>query len=455
MEQSEKRGQWGSRFGFIMAAAGSAVGLGNLWKFPYLVGKNGGGVFVLIYLVIVVFLGYTMMLGELAIGRNTKLNQYNAYRSINSKTGFMGVFGILSAFLILSFYSVVGGWICKYLFEFVIRGIIPDSQNFFNLYVSGTWEPILWHAVFMALTLIIVFGGVSGGIEKASKIMMPTLLVFLIIIAVRSLTLPNAMEGVAYYLKPDFSKFSFQVVVAAMGQVFFSLSMGMGVLVTYGSYLKGEEDLSNNALTIPAIDTIVALLAGFAIIPAVFSFGMEVTQGPGLLFGTLPAVFDQMPFGQLFGIIFFLLVLFAGLTSSISLLESPVSWAIDSLKWNRKTAVIVFAGLCFIIGAAASLSMGPVLGDFKIYWFDPKGQVIFDFLDYLTANILMPLGGLLLSLFITFIWGYDRAFAEIRKGSKSNFSMGGFWKISMMVLVPIMLILVFLQQMGILSRFIG
>ena len=259
------------------------------------------------------------------------------------------------------------------------------------------------------------------------------------------------MVGVVYYLKPDFSKFSLTTLVAAMGQVFFSLSMGMGILVTYGSYLKGDENLPVNAIQIPAIDTMVALLAGFAIIPACFAFGYDVTAGPGLLFGTIPAIFDQMPFGNIFGIIFFLLVLFAGLTSSISLLEVPVSWSMDSFGWTRKKAVAVFATLCFIIGLAASLSMGPLLGDFKIHLFSAEGHNLFDFLDYFTSNILLPLGGLSVSLFITFIWGFDKAIAEIQKGSTNNFAAAPFWKFSMMILVPIMLILVFLQQLGILG----
>ena len=225
MVATEKRGQWGSKFGFIMAAAGSAVGLGNLWKFPYLAGQNGGGVFVAVYLGILILLGYTMMLGELTIGRATKLSQYNAYRSISKKAAPFGIIGILAAFLILSFYSVVGGWISKYLFEYIVRGGVPNPGTYFGTFVTGTTEPIIWHGVFMFLTLGIVIGGVSAGIERASKIMMPLLIVFLLVIVGRSLTLPGAMAGVSYYLTPDFSKFSLKTLVAAMGQVFFSLSM--------------------------------------------------------------------------------------------------------------------------------------------------------------------------------------------------------------------------------------
>ena len=444
------RGAWGSRFGFLMAAAGSAIGLGNLWKFPYLAGKYGGGAFVIIYLVLIVFLGFTMMLGELTIGRATKLNQYGAYKKINPKFGIIGAVGIVTGFLILSFYSVVGGWVLKYIFQYLMGGVQQtDKMGFFVTFITGTWEPILWHAVFMFATFFIVMGGVSGGIEKASKIMMPVLFLFLLIITFRSVTLPGAMEGIKYYLIPDWTKVNLDVVVRAMGQVFFSLSLGMGTLVTYGSYLSGKEDLPNSALMIPALDTMAALLAGFAIIPAVFAFNQEVGAGPGLMFGTLPNIFSQLPLGTLFGLMFFVLVLFAALTSSISLLEVPVSWAVDSLGWSRVKATTVFAVLCFAIGVGCSLSNGPWTQ--KFFFFDAKGQGLFDVLDYLTSNILLPLGGLMMSLFITFVWGFDNALKEIQIGSKSNFRMAGIWKISMMILVPIMLILVFMQQTGLLS----
>lgn len=451
--ENKDRGSWGSKFGFIMAAAGSAIGLGNLWKFPYLAGENGGGAFVVIYLGIVILLGFTMMLGELTVGRATKLNQYNAYKKINPKFGFIGGIGILTGFLILSFYSVVGGWVMKYIFQYILGGVSGDKMAFFGAFITSPVEPIFWHALFMGVTLFIVLGGVSGGIEKASKIMMPLLFLFLIIIAIRSLTLPGAMEGVKYFLVPNWSAFNLDVLVQAMGQVFFSLSLGMGTLVTYGSYLEGHEDLPGNAFTIPALDTLAALIAGLAILPAVFAFGMEPGAGPGLMFGTLPNIFEKMFLGQLFGLMFFILVFFAAATSAISLLEVPVSWGIDSMGWSRKKAVWIFSVLIFLIGIGASLSNGPWTT--KFYFFNPGGQNFFDVLDYLTSNILLPLGGLFLSLFITFIWGYDNAFAEIRKGSKNNFAVGGFWKLSMMVGVPLMMALVFLQQTGLLSKILG
>ena len=449
MEANEQRGQWGSKFGFIMAAAGSAVGLGNLWKFPYLAGRHGGGIFLIIYLIIIVFLGYSMMLGEMSIGRHTNLNQYNAYRKINKPWGFVGFLGILTPFLILSFYCVVGGWVMKYLWEYIVAGFISNPGSYFGEYIGTVGGPIFWHLLFLVITLVIVLGGVSGGIEKASVVLMPALFVFLIILAIRAVTLPGAGEGIAFYLTPDFSKFTMETWVAAMGQAFFSLSMGMGIMVTYGSYLTGKEDLSQNAVIIPVIDTFVAVLAGFVIIPATIAFGFDVGQGPGLLFGTLPEIFNQLPLGRLFAILFFLLVLFAALTSSISLLEVPVSWTNDNFGWKRGKSVLFWSVLVGIIGVVASLSMGPVLGDFKITIFSAEGHNFFDFLDYFTSNFMLPLGGFLLCMFITFAWGFDNAIAEVQKGSTKGFKAAGFWKFSMMILVPIMLIIVFLSQLGI------
>lgn len=452
--ENKSRDSWGSKFGFIMAAAGSAIGLGNLWKFPYLAGQNGGGAFVVVYLLIVILLGFTMMLGELALGRKTRLNQYGAYKKIKKVFGPIGFMGVLTAFLIVAFYCVVGGWVLKYIFQYIVGGVTAaDKMAYFGDFIASPVEPIIWTALFMLITLVIVLGGVSGGIERASKILMPLLFVFLIVIVVRSVTLPGAGAGLEYYLKPDFSKFNFNVLVSAMGQVFFSLSLGMGILVTYGSYMSGDEDLPQNALIIPTLDTLIALLAGFAIIPAVFAYNMEVTAGPGLIFGTLPNIFQNMPLGNIFGLMFFILVLFAAITSSISLLEVPVSWAMDSLKWSRNRAVAIIATAALIIGILCSLSFG--VWDFKFTIFDAKGQGLFDFLDYFTSNILLPLGGLSLSLFYTFAWGYEKAFDEIRQGHGGQFKMGAFWKYSMMIGVPIMMALVFAQQFGLLEKIIG
>ncbi|MDR7857236.1 sodium-dependent transporter [Tissierella sp.] len=447
----EDRGSWGSSFGFIMAAAGSAVGLGNLWKFPYLAGKNGGAVFVVVYLLMVVFVGFTMMLGEMIIGRKTQLDPYGAYKKLNKNWGFLGSIGILTAFLILSFYSVVGGWVIKYIVATLLGSIGADKAAYFTGFIGGSIEPLVYHGIFMILTVAIVFKGISGGIEKASKIMMPALFIMLIIVAIRSVTLPGASAGLSYYLKPDFSKFNARVLVDALGQVFFSLSLGMGALITYGSYLKGDENLERNALIIPALDTSVALLAGFAVLPAVFAFGFEPTQGAGLMFVTLPAVFDAMPFGAVFGVIFFVLVFFAAITSAISLLEVATSYGIDQRKWSRTKSVTIFSSLMFIIGIFASLSNGP-MADFKVPLFN-KG--IFDTLDVFTSNILMPVGGLLMAIFIGYIWGVDEAIAEIKKSPGVKFKLEKLWVILIKYVAPIAVFIVLASSLGWLDKFLG
>lgn len=442
--ENGKRAQWGSNFGFIMAAAGSAVGLGNLWKFPYLAGKNGGGVFVLIYLLIVLFIGFTIMLGEMAIGRSTQLSSYNAYRKINKKWSYVGAIGVIAGFIILSFYSVVGGWVLNYLYQTVIGGIPADTGAYFESFISDPLAPIFWAMVFMIATAIIVFKGIGGGIEKACKFMMPALFVILVIISIRAMTLPGAGAGIAFYLTPDFSKLTAGTIVAALGQVFFSLSLGMGCIITYGSYLGKEENLEKNSIIVPFLDTLVALLAGFAILPAVFAFGFEPGSGPGLMFITLPQVFDKMPLGWVFGTLFFLLVLFAALTSSISLLEVTVAYMQDHHKWGRTKAVIVLSLLMFLISIPASLSMG-ILSNVQIL-----GNNIFDFL-VLISDILLPLGGLLMCIFIGYVWGMDKAVAEITNGGKFPFKLKGFWTIMIKYIAPLAVIVVFLNALGILK----
>lgn len=448
----KNRGSWSSNFGFIMAAAGSAVGLGNLWKFPYLAGQNGGGAFVLIYLVLVVVMGFTLMLGELAIGRATNLDAYGAYNKLKKGWGFIGGIGILTGFLILSYYSVVGGWVIKYIVASTLGSIGADKGAFFTNFIASPVEPIIYHLIFMGLTVLIVIKGVSGGIEKASKVMMPALIGLLLIVVIRSITLPGAGEGLAYYLTPDFSKITFKVFVAAMGQVFFSLSLGMGCMITYGSYVKKDEDLAKDALIIPSLDTLVALLAGFAILPAVFALGFEPGGGPGLMFITLPAVFENMPLGYLISIAFFILVFFAAITSSISLLEVTVAYGIDQLKMTRQKAVLLFSLLMFVIGIAASLSMG-VWKDILIPFIDGKSYAIFDLLDVITSYYLLPIGGLLMAIFIGFVWGLPNAVKEIKIGS--TFPTEKLWSVLIKYIAPIGVFLILLSSTGLLDKLLG
>ena len=445
------RGSWSSRFAFLMAAVGSAVGLGNLWKFPYLAGENGGGAFVLVYIGLVILLGFTLMLAEMTIGRHANSDAYGSYNKIKKGWGFVGGFGILSGFLILSYYSVVGGWVMKYIVA-SFSGTGADKSGYFTNFISSPVEPLVYHLIFMGLTAIIVIRGISGGIEKAAKFLMPALFVLLVVTVLRSVTLDGAMEGIKYFMTPNFSELTLKVVIAALGQVFFSLSLGMGIMVTYGSYLRKDEDLEKDAFIIPSLDSLVAILAGFAILPAVFALGFKPGEGPGLMFITLPAVFENMPLGSIFGALFFVLVFFAALSSSISLMEVTVAFGIDKLKWSRKTSVIIFTTLMFIIGIGASLSMGEWSG-FLIPWIDGKSYGIFDFLDVLTSYYLLPLGGLLGALFIGFVWGVPNAVKEIKIGSK--FVTEKLWSILIKFVVPILVFLILLSTTGLLNKLFG
>lgn len=445
LNKDQSRDQWGSKLGFIMAAAGSAVGLGNLWKFPYVAGKNGGGAFVLVYFVMLLLVGFTLMLAELVLGRNTQLNAIGAYRKISRRWSWVGGLGIASGFLILSYYSVIGGWVIKYLGSSLTGSLnITDATvlgNLFESVVSSTSGSIFFHSLFMIATLAIVIGGVGGGIEKASKIMMPALFVLIIILAIRGCTLPGSMEGIKYLLMPDISKITLPVVLSALGQVFFSLSLGMGCMITYGSYLSEKENIPQSAAIIPLLDTFVALLAGLATIPAVFAFGFEPGGGPGLMFVTLPAVFASMPLGAIFSTMFFLLVLFAALSSSISLLEVCVSYVVDQFNVKRKIATISVAFASFLVGIPSALSFG-IWSEVKVLF----GMNFFDFFDFITSNVMLPLGGLMLCIFVGWVWGTDKALDEATNGGTLNFKFGKIWAFLVKYVGPIAIAIVFINS---------
>ncbi len=445
MQSSEtQRDQWGSKFGFIMAAAGSAVGLGNLWKFPFLAGQNGGGAFVLVYLVILFIVGFTLMMAEISVGRFAQLNAIGAYRKIKANWGWVGSLGVLAGFLILSFYSVIGGWIIAYMVKAVTGAFnTADVQvlgGMFSEFISSAGMPIFYHAIFMLMTLGIVIGGIQNGIEKYSKIMMPALFAILVLVVLRSVTLEGAMAGIKFYLTPDFSKINAGVILAALGQVFFSLSLGMGCMITYGSYLSKDEDIPQSSAIIPLIDTGVALLAGLAILPAVFAFGFSPSAGPGLLFITLPAVFSKMPMGSLIGLAFFLLALFAAVTSSISLLEVCVSYVVDEWKWTRRKATLILAAIIFILGVPCSLSQGPWSHITLI-----KGKNILDSIDFIATNVLLPLGGVFLSIFVGWIWGIPQALQEITNNGRRSFALAPVWAFLIKWIAPIAIGFVFFQ----------
>ncbi|MCD5413528.1 MAG: sodium-dependent transporter [Clostridiales bacterium] len=450
LQEKKQREQWGSRLGFVLAASGSAIGLGNLWKFPYMAGENGGGAFVLIYLVLLVIVGFTLMLAELTLGRYTQLNAIGAYKKVREKWAWVGALGVLAGFMILAFYSVVGGWVINYVFKAVTGAFNTTDMGvlggMFGSMITNPIEPLIFHAIFMALTLGIVIGGVKNGIEKYAKILMPALFIMLLIIMVRSLTLPGAMEGVRFFLAPDFSKITGAVVLAALGQVFFSLSLGMGCMITYGSYISKDEDLLQSSLAVPLLDTGAALIAGLAILPAVFAFGFDPAGGPGLVFITLPAVFSQLPLGGLFGVAFFILVLFAALTSAISLLEVVVAYVVDEWKWTRKKATFIIAGIIFALGVPASLSIGP-WSEFHIL----PGKGVFDTLDFVASQILLPVGGILLSIFLGWVLGMDNAIKEATNDGKLRFPLAGTWSILIKYVAPIAITVVFVK--GLLDAF--
>ncbi len=327
-----------------------------------------------------------------------------------------------------------------------------DKSAYFTNFITSPVEPIIYHLVFMGITAIIVIRGISGGIEKAVKIVMPSLFIMLLIIVIRSVTLEGASKGLKYHLTPNFSEITLKVFVAALGQVFFSLSFGMGCMVTYGSYLNKQEDLEKDAFLIPTLDSLIAIMAGFAILPAVFAFGFAPTEGPCLMFITLPAVFENMPLGTLFSLIFFILVFFASISSSIPLMEVAVAFGIDKLKWNRKVSVVVFTSVMFVIGIGASLSMGP-WSNFLIPWIDGNSYGVFDFLDVVTSYYLLPLGGLLSALFIGFVWGVPNAVKEIKTGG--NFRTEKLWSVLIKYIVPILVFIILLSTTGLLDKLIG
>ena len=389
----EKRSSFTGKIGFILAAAGSAIGLGNLWRFPYLAAQYGGGIFLLVYLILAVTFGFALMIAEIAIGRKTGLSAIGAFKALDKRFSFVGYLGALVPMIILPYYSVIGGWVVKYLVTFAGGGVDDAAKSeFFGNFIGSVGEPLLWFALFIGVTAIVVLFGVEKGIEKVSKVMMPILVAITVAIAIYTLTLPNALDGFVYYVKPDFSKFSGTTVLAAMGQLFYSMSLAMGIMITYGSYMKKDVHIETSTRQIEIFDTGIAFFAGLMIIPAIFSFfggdaellDENLTKGPGLMFVMLPKVFNSMPAGNFIGFMFFLLVLFAALTSSISLMETVVSIFMDKLKLGRKVTCLIVLGISLLLGIPSSLGNG-VWSEIKII-----GMDFLTFFDFLTNNIIMP-----------------------------------------------------------------
>ncbi|MGX8690552.1 MAG: sodium-dependent transporter [Bacteroidaceae bacterium] len=398
------RETFGSRMGMLLAMAGSAIGLGNIWRFPYMMGKNGGAAFILIYIIMLVVLCLPVMVSEYLIGRRGGSNPFSSFDRLapGSKWRWIGLLAVMASACILSFYCVVGGWSVKYLLDSFTLGFSDahsDYAAYFTTFISNPWKPLLYTLVFLGMTGFIIAFGVRKGIERMSKVMISVLFVIIVLVVIRSLTLPGAVEGVKYMFVPDFSKVTSDTVIAAMGQAFFSLSLGCGCIVTYASYVSKGENILASSAWISLFDTMFAVIAGLAIIPAVYAIAFmngvdpDVSAGPGLVFITLPGVFSQMPMGSIAAILFFLALLLAAITSSISLMEVVVAFIIEEMHRSRARAVVLSFLICGVVGVFCSLSFGP-LADFKLF-----SLSVFDFFDYITSNIMMPAGGLLLAIF--------------------------------------------------------
>ena len=420
IQSTDERGHWGSKIGFILAASGSAVGLGNIWRFPYMTGENGGAAFVFLYLCCVLLIGLPLLINELALGRASGRNPVGAFKGTIPGTPFVltGVLCVILCFVVLSYYSVIAGWTIGYAVTSVM-----GKKLVFSDFVAKPMYILPLLAVFLAMTALIVQAGVQKGIERAAKILMPLLLIFVLIIIARSITLPGAMAGVKYYLKPDFGKINGEVALAALGQAFFSLSVGWGLMITYGSYMPKGQNMVSGGVWVAFTDTAVAILGGFMVFPAVFAFGMQPDVGPSLTFETLPAVFEQMPAGGIVATIFFLLLAVAALTSSISMLEVPVSYVLDEKKASRSTAAWLVAGLAFLFGIPSALSAGGSKFFTEMELFGKTGFM--DIVDFGFGTVLVVVISLLCSVYVGWVWGPKAAVKEIAEGAPSFSGEGG------------------------------
>jgi NSS family neurotransmitter:Na+ symporter len=454
MNNFDKREKWGSKIGFVLAAAGSAIGLGNIWKFPYVAGENGGAAFFIIYIICVFLIGLPVIIAEILLGRTTQRNPVGAFKSLtNSRLWpFVGAMGVFVGFLILSYYSVVAGWSLGYIYESA-SGVFYSFDNpklaggHFNKLISNATWGISMLAIFVILSMFFVYAGVQKGIEKGSKILMPVLFLLLLIVMIRGITLEGSQKGLEFLFEPDWSKVNAITFLEALGQAFFSLSLGMGAMLTYGSYLSKEDNIPKSSLQIVILDTLIAIIAGVAIFTAVFATGQNAAEGPGLIFHTLPIVFNKMPGGYFIGVIFFVLLTIAALTSAISLLEVVTAYFIDEKKWSRHKAVIVFGILAFLVGIPSALSFN-VLSETKIL-----GLNFFDFADYISSNIMLPLGGFFIAIFVGYKWGFDKVISELKNGSENLFEKHlwtiSVWKILIKFISPILILLVLLHSIGI------
>ena len=451
-----KREHWGSKFGFVLAASGSAIGLGNIWKFPYIAGENGGAAFIFVYLICIAIVGLPVVIAEILMGRTTQRNPVGAFRKLSGNKFWItiGGLGVVAGFIILSFYAVVAGWSTGYMIE-ALRGTFStlttaeQANTHFNSLVGDPTWMIGFYTIFFVFTMAFVFLGVKDGIEKGSKIMMPILFIILIILMIKGISLKGSEEGLAFLWKPDWSKITGQSVLIALGHAFFTLSLGMGALMTYGSYLDKKSNIPNAALQIVFLDTLIAIMAGVAIFTAVFATGQNPAMGPGLIFNTLTVVFGGMTGGYIFGLLFFILLTLAALTSSISLLEVTVAYFVDERGWSRHKAVLSIGSLVFLFGIPSALSFN-ILADLTY-----NGKTFFDIVDFIASNVLLPVGGFFISIFVAWIWGFDKALIELKHGAENIFK-GRTWlvttfKMFLKYVAPVMIFIVFLHSINLLE----
>jgi NSS family neurotransmitter:Na+ symporter len=453
----EDRGQWGSKFGFVMAAAGSAVGLGNIWRFPYITGQNGGGAFVLIYLACVILIGVPLLFTEMGLGRFTKKSTIGAFKDTGGGIFWTGAGAILAlcvSFFVLSYYGVIAGWTIGY-----IGKMLTGSTGEFSEFAASAATTIPLMGLFTLVTIIIVIGGISGGIEKAAKVLMPILFILIFLVALRALTLDGAMAGVEFYLKPDFSKITGNSVLAALGQAFFSMSIGWGIMVTYGSYLPKSANLISSGVWVGFMDTGVALLAGFMIFPAVFAFGKSPEAGPTLVFQVLPEIFGSMPGGAIVGALFFILLTVAALTSSISMLEVPASYFIDEKKWSRKKSAIFVGVLVFIFGIPSALSHGAsdLFTNMNMHVFGTDVTGFQGIIDYWFGTFFIVVVALVTCVYVAWKLPIENIIGEMAEGS--NFKPDGLASKVFVFFIrfigPIVITAVLLNMMGVFGFFAG
>ena len=446
--QDKKRSSFSGKIGFVLSAAGASVGLGNIWRFPYLAAKYGGGIFLIIYILLALTFGYSMIIAETSIGRMTGKSPVGAFSSFGKSRwlSFGGWFNAIIPILIVPYYSVIGGWVIKYLVEYIRgNGSLLATDGYFSSFITDGLSTEICFIVFALFTLGIIYAGVRNGIERVSKFMMPVLVVLSVIIAIYSVSRPGALKGVEYFLIPNMKNFSWMTVVAAMGQMFYSLSIAMGILITFGSYMKRDISIEDSTRNVEVFDTAIAIMAGLMIIPAVFSFSGgdpdTLQAGPSLMFITIPKVFDSMGLGTVIGILFFLLVLFAAVTSSIALTESAVSTFEDELGWGRKKATVLVGVIMLLLGSLSSLGYGP-LANVKIL-----GMQFLDFFDFLTNSVMMPIAAIAICLLVSRVIGVKRIEEEVLHG-ESSFRRKKVFYIMIQYLCPIFAVIILISSIA-------